>query len=120
MPLLAPIQNVQPTTEDKIARQVAQLLAAPNQVKHQLISAYKQGHNLMWGNQGGITPAERIAKLNETVAASELLAIGDALFKFLETVLAEQDATALAEITALRAAIPPHTVKQDGTVTLVN
>ena len=74
----------------------------------------------MWGNQGGVTPEERIAKLNETAAASELLAIGDALFKFLETVLAEQDATALAEISELRATIPPHTVKHDGTVTLVD
>ena len=120
MPLLAPIQNVQPTTEDTIARQVAQLVAAPNRVKGQLISAYKQAHALLWGNQGGITPSQRIAKLNETAAASELLTIGDTLFEFLETVLAEQDATALAEITALRAAIPAHTVKQDGTVTLVD
>jgi hypothetical protein len=118
MPLLTPIENVQPTGEEKIARQVSRLLAAPNQVKNQLITAYKQGHNLMWGNQGGVTPEERIAKLNETAAASELLAIGAALYEFLEKVLAEQDATALAEITALRAAIPAHTVKKDGTVTL--
>jgi hypothetical protein len=118
MPLLAPTENVQPTQADKIARQVSRLTEIPNQVKGQLISAYKQGHSLLWGNQGEVTPAQRIAKLNETGAAAELLAIEGAVFAFLTQVLAQQDAGALAEVTALHEAIPAHSISQDGTVTL--
>jgi hypothetical protein len=118
MPLLAPTENVQPTHEDKIVRQVSRLIAMPNQVKGQLISAYKQAHNLLWGNQGQVTPEQRIEKLNETGAAAELLAIGGALFDFLTQVLAQQDEGALAEITALHEAIPAHSVSENGTVTL--
>lgn len=118
MSLLAPIQNAQPTTEEKIARQVGRLIAAPNQVKGQLVAAYKQSHALLWGDQGGITPAQRIAKLNETVAASQLLAIEGALYSFLTEMLTQQDAGLLAEITALHDAIPAYTVAQDGAVTL--
>lgn len=118
MPLLAPIENLQPTQEQKIARQVSRLIETPNQVKGQLISAYKQAHSLMWGNQGEVTPAQRIAKLNETAAAAELLAIEAALFAFLTQVLAQQDAGALAEVTALHEAIPSYTVTPDGIVTL--
>jgi hypothetical protein len=118
MSLLTPTETVQPTLEDKIARQVSRLIASPNQVKNQLIAAYKQGHSLLWGNQGGVTPAQRIAKLNETAAASELLALEGALFSFLSATLAQQDAGALAEITALHDAIPAHTVKKDGTVVI--
>jgi hypothetical protein len=118
MPLLAPTQNVQPTQEVKIAHQVSLLIAVPNQVKNQLIAAYKQAHKLMWGNQGEVTPAQRIAKLNETAAAAELFAIEGALFAFLTQSLAQQDADALAEITALHEAIPSYTVSQDGIVTL--
>ena len=118
MPLLAPTENVQPTQADKIARQVSRLIETPNQVKGQLISAYKQGHSLLWGNQGEVTPAQRIAKLNETGAAAELLAIEGAVFAFLTQVLAQQDAGALAEVTALHEAIPAHSISQDGIVTL--
>ena len=118
MPLLAPTQNVQPTQEVKIAHQASLLIAAPNQVKNNLISAYKQAHSLMWGNQGEVTPAQRIAKLNETAAAAELLAIEAALFAFLTQTLAQQDVSALAEITALHEAIPSYTVTPDGIVTL--
>jgi hypothetical protein len=118
MPLLAPTENVQPTQADKIARQVSRLIETPNQVKGQLISAYKQAHRLLWGNQGEVTPAQRIAKLNETGAAAELIAIEGAVFSFLTEVLAQQDAGALAEVTALREGIPAHSISQDGTVTL--
>lgn len=118
MPLLAPTGNNQPTGEEKLNRQVSHLITAPNRVKEQLITAYKQSHALMWGEQGGITPEQRITKLNETAAAAELLAIGDALFSFLSSVLPGQDDAALAEIAALRTAIPAHTVANDGTVTL--
>ena len=118
MPLLAPTQNVQPTQEVKIAHQASLLIAAPNQVKNNLISAYKQAHSLMWGNQGEVTPAQRIAKLNETAAAAEFLAIEGVLFAFLTQTLAQQDAGALAEVTALHEAIPAHSISQDGTVTL--
>ena len=38
MPLLAPTENLQPTQEDKIDRQVSHLIAIPNQVKGQLIA----------------------------------------------------------------------------------
>ena len=65
-----------------------------------------------------VTPAQRIAKLNETAAAAELLAIEGALFAFLTQTLALQDAGALAEVTALHEAIPAHSISQDGTVTL--
>jgi len=118
MPLLAPTKNVQPTQADKIARQVSHLITIPNQVKGQLISAYMQAHSLMWGNQGDVTPAQRIAKLNETGAAAELLSIEGALFAFLTQTLAQQDADALSEVTALHEAIPAHSISQDGTVTL--
>ena len=118
MPLLAPTVNPQPTQENKIARQVSRLIETPNQVKGQLIAAYKQAHSLMWGNQGEVTPAQRIAKLNETAAAAELLAIEGALFAFLTQVLAQQDADALADITALHEAIPAHSISENGTVTL--
>lgn len=116
MPLLAPTENLQPTQEDKIDRQVSHLIAIPNQVKGQIIAAYKQAHSLMWGNQGEVTPAQRIAKLNET--AAELLAIEGVLFAFLTQTLAQQDAAALAEVTALHEAIPAHSISQDGIVTL--
>ena len=118
MPLLAPIQNAQPTTEEKIDRQVAALVAVPNHVKGQLITTYKRAHALLWGDQGGITPAQRITKLNETLAAAELLAIESALHSFLVATLAQQDAAALAEVTALHNAMPTYTVAQDGIVTL--
>jgi len=118
MPLLAPTENVQPTQADKIARQVSRLIEAPNQVKNQLLAAYKHGHSLLWGNQGEVTPAQRIAKLNETGAAAELLAIEGAVFAFLTQTLAQQDAGALAEVTALHEAIPAHSISQDGIVTL--
>ena len=118
MPLLAPTENLQPTQEDKIDHQVSHLIAIPNQVKGQLIAAYKQAHSLMWGNQGEVTPAQRIAKLNETAAAAEFLAIEGVLFAFLTQTLAQQDAGALAEVTALHEAIPAHSISQDGIVTL--
>lgn len=117
MPLLTPIEKT-PMGNEKLNRQVDQLLAAPNQVKRQLISVYKQSHALMWGEQGEVTPAQRIAKLNETAAAAELLAIAEALFSFLSTVLVGQDDTALAEITALRESTPALTINTNGTVTL--
>jgi hypothetical protein len=49
---------------------------------------------------------------------AELLAIGGAVFAFLTQTLAQQDASALAEITALHEAIPAHNISQNGTVTL--
>jgi len=110
MPLLAPIENIKPTNDEKIARQVSLLLSIPKQIKSQLLTSYKQGHTLMWGDQGGVTPAQRIAKLNETRSAAELLSIEEVLFNFLSATLAGQDDAALSEIVALHENIPAYTV----------
>lgn len=117
MSLLDPAANSgAPTKEQRIIRQTNQLKMVPRRMADQLISGWESSFDLLWGNQGEVTPAERIEALGTD--AAELFASSGALVSFVIPLLSGKDDDTVARITAKVAAMPAITAHPDGTVTL--
>lgn len=119
MSLLAPNQlSAEP---DRLARQTSQLLSTPRKVIEQLYSQWIQSYDLVWGDQGGVTPEQRLAALG--TQAAELMNRSADLVTFLLTQLGDgqggtSDPDMTAAIMGRIAAKPAATSHEDGTVTI--
>jgi hypothetical protein len=82
----------------------------------QLVSQWEHAFRVLWGNESGVTPAQRLAAIDTD--AAELFATNTALIEFLVPLLSGRDDALVARIMARVAVIPPHTVHEDGTVTI--
>lgn len=117
MSLFQTPQNRSITNPAQIIRQqVGFLEASPRRMTEQLLRQWEQAFDLMWSDKDGVTPAQRLAALGPD--AAELFAANAALIGFICQLLKGRDDALAAKLAGKTAAIPPHTVHKDGTITL--
>jgi len=115
MPLLTPGQNLDDVISP-LNRQVTRLRRASRSLVDNLIRQWESDFDLLWSNQGGVTPAQRLAELGTD--GGELFSHSTALVTFLLTELGSQDPDTSARIQAKVASMPAITVNQNGTVSI--
>lgn len=114
MPLLDPTNT--PAQPSKLDRQVSLLKTEPRQVVVQMVQGWESLFDLLWSDQGEVTPADRLAALDTDGA--ELLQRSTALVTFLLTQLEGEDAETITRIQAKVAAMPAISVSAGGVVTI--
>lgn len=116
MNLLSKPQGPTIPIESRLRGQVAQIRSAPRRLAESIIAQWESAFNMLWLVKDGVTPAMRLEELGSDAAA--LFQANAALTQFLVSMLTGQDDELVAEITAKVLSIPPHTVHEDGTVTI--
>jgi len=114
MPLLDPTNT--PAQPSKLNRQVSRLKAGPRQVVEQMVQGWESLFDLLWSDQGEVTPEDRLAAIGADGA--ELLQRSTALVTFLLTQLEGEDAETITRIQGKVAAMPAISVSAGGTVTI--
>jgi len=82
----------------------------------QIVRQWETAFDQLWTERNGVTPAMRIAEIGTD--AAELFGANEALVTFLAGMLTGKDDALIASIMAKVATMPPHTIHEDGTVTL--
>lgn len=115
MPLLDPSkQNSTPV--QPVVRQTDRIISTPRQMVVGMIQQWEQSFDLLWSNQAGVTPAERLATIG--TSGAELMQRSGDLVTFLLTQLNGEDQVLSERIQSKVAGIPEIKVGEDGTVSL--